>query len=227
MKGRERTGGIGCFDGVLMTPRGLYNVIQTARTEEFPQAQVLVPFEGFSEKSIQKGDSIKDIMRRYVILHDRSRYNKPENHSVVFLGKNKEVYDVEFDTDFKIKKVSLNSEKKEEIEAQEQKRRERAVHLESLRPVVSRFLSVCEKIYEAGSEDEHIKYLEECNFPINTFIQAFKLLEKDPSEGGLGLLENLITWLGNAYRRMEKVFKIDEDTKKELDALYEEIRSKK
>ncbi|MCL5795309.1 MAG: hypothetical protein M1338_03040 [Patescibacteria group bacterium] len=63
--------GIGCFNGVLLTPRGLYNVIQVPLSEKFPQGQIVVPIEKQDNKAIKKGDSILNILKGNIAAHIR------------------------------------------------------------------------------------------------------------------------------------------------------------
>ena len=59
--------GIGCFNGILMTPRGLYNVVLTERSKEFPQAQMIIPIESLSGEKIKLGDSVKEVLRKKIV----------------------------------------------------------------------------------------------------------------------------------------------------------------
>lgn len=86
----EKNKGIGCFSGFLLTPRGLYNtVVLDGPTDEFPQAQILVPFKEFKDIEINPGDNLKDILPYYVIeLFPDRRFGSSVNESPIIL-KNK------------------------------------------------------------------------------------------------------------------------------------------
>ena len=66
-EGRDDDSGIGFFDGVLMTPRGLYNIVQIAVSDEFPQGQAVVPIQELSRSEIRVGESLKDILQDSVV----------------------------------------------------------------------------------------------------------------------------------------------------------------
>ncbi|MCK5490872.1 MAG: hypothetical protein KAI67_03445 [Candidatus Pacebacteria bacterium] len=60
----ERTGGekgIGCLDGILLTPRGLYNVVLLDEVgNKYPQGQIIVPLESIDvDKKVNLGDQIE------------------------------------------------------------------------------------------------------------------------------------------------------------------------
>ncbi|MCX6745407.1 MAG: hypothetical protein NTX00_00105 [Candidatus Parcubacteria bacterium] len=59
--------GIGCYNGLLLTPRGLYNIYQVYISEKFPQGQMVVPFNGFEERKIKKGDSLSRVLHSNII----------------------------------------------------------------------------------------------------------------------------------------------------------------
>lgn len=60
--------GIGCINGFLLTPRGLYNVLNLkGPTDKFPQGQVVVPFQEFIDIDIKIGDNIENILPFYKI----------------------------------------------------------------------------------------------------------------------------------------------------------------
>ncbi|HUT22335.1 MAG TPA: hypothetical protein VMX18_02915 [Candidatus Bipolaricaulota bacterium] len=67
--------GIGSFDGTLITPRGLYNVIQVPVSEKYPQGQIVVPIEKVREegRKIKIGDSVSDLMLYAVVIHMRRK----------------------------------------------------------------------------------------------------------------------------------------------------------
>ena len=62
--------GIGCMDGILLTPRGLYNVVRLPVSKEFPQGQIIAPLENISQREVKPGDRLKDILRESVIVNE-------------------------------------------------------------------------------------------------------------------------------------------------------------
>jgi len=56
-----------CQHGVLLTPRGLYNIAQIPVSADFPQGQIVMPLEKISDKPIARGDSLKDVLRESVV----------------------------------------------------------------------------------------------------------------------------------------------------------------
>lgn len=64
---RDGKKGIGCQHGVLLTPRGLYNVVQIPISEDYPQGQIVIPLEKFSDEPINREDQLEDILRGCVV----------------------------------------------------------------------------------------------------------------------------------------------------------------
>ncbi|OGZ71293.1 MAG: hypothetical protein A2998_00145 [Candidatus Staskawiczbacteria bacterium RIFCSPLOWO2_01_FULL_37_25b] len=62
--------GVGCIDGVLLTPRGLYNVVRLPISKEFPQGQIIMPLESVSQNEIKPGDKLKDILKTSVVVNE-------------------------------------------------------------------------------------------------------------------------------------------------------------
>ena len=60
--------GIGCIEGALITPRGIYNVAGLPVSEEFPQGQVVVPLEGISDEPVEVGQHLKQILGSCIVL---------------------------------------------------------------------------------------------------------------------------------------------------------------
>jgi len=60
--------GIGCIEGALITPRGIYNVAGIPTSEEFPQGQVVVPLEGVSDEPIEVGQHLKQVLGSCIIV---------------------------------------------------------------------------------------------------------------------------------------------------------------
>jgi hypothetical protein len=62
--------GIGCFNGLLLTPRGLYNLFQVPISRRFPQGHIVVPLENITDTPVGIGDSLMQIMREKVLFVD-------------------------------------------------------------------------------------------------------------------------------------------------------------
>jgi len=62
--------GIGCFNGLLLTPRGLYNLFQVPISERFPQGHIVVPLERITDTPVAVGDSLMQILREKVLFVD-------------------------------------------------------------------------------------------------------------------------------------------------------------
>jgi hypothetical protein len=78
--------GIGCINGIFLTPRGIYGVAQVAISSEFPQGQVISPLETISEIEIKPGDELKRILRHSIItapINDLGQQKSPiSSHNV-------------------------------------------------------------------------------------------------------------------------------------------------
>lgn len=104
----ERKIGIGCFDGVLLTPRGLYNVVQVPISEQYPQGQILTPIERIASKEIKIGDSLLDILKAGIIVKRHPLISKWD-----FLGRyltvqsGDKTYDIAIDENYKITDMLL------------------------------------------------------------------------------------------------------------------------
>jgi hypothetical protein len=78
-RGNENTewqtdAGIGCFNGMLMDPRGwLYSVVQhNGVHRSIPQRQFVVPYEGRGDSLPVAGQDVRDVLARHMPLADRS-----------------------------------------------------------------------------------------------------------------------------------------------------------
>lgn len=86
--------GIGFVNGLLLTPRGLYSVLQTRKaTKQFPQAQIVAPFKGFDApdnlEEIKVGDNLMKYLPYGIVLN---RYKeefskKRDNAFILYKGK--------------------------------------------------------------------------------------------------------------------------------------------
>jgi hypothetical protein len=80
--------GIGCFNSMLLTPRGLYNLVQVPVSLEFPQGQIVVPFEKFGTDEITVGSSLKAVLRNAIVLQRWNHRTKPLTHAFQrFVGR--------------------------------------------------------------------------------------------------------------------------------------------
>lgn len=109
--------GIGCKNGVLITPRGVYNVINLFGTNnEFPQGMIVSPIKEMSDQPIFLGDQISKHLQNCVVqgreafhLND-NEYGFKERREVVLLN-NKAGYKVLIDKKGIIQKLDLLSMK--------------------------------------------------------------------------------------------------------------------
>ncbi len=76
--------GIGCFNGVLLTPRGIYNIIQVPVSSKYPQGQVVMPVTAVNGKEIKIGDKLDDVLGRSVVRYCKL-IRKIERMAVPFL----------------------------------------------------------------------------------------------------------------------------------------------
>lgn len=69
LRGKYAMQGIGCREGLLLTPRGLYATIQAngGISEVLPQGQIICPIERVATEPPLLGESIYDILRRGII----------------------------------------------------------------------------------------------------------------------------------------------------------------
>lgn len=75
-KGKSKTGrGIGCVDGILLTPRGLFNVMNIQNiSERTPQSMIVVPFDKFEDRPIKSGEDLTETMRNFVMEYNKNHY---------------------------------------------------------------------------------------------------------------------------------------------------------
>lgn len=59
--------GIACVDGVLLTPRGLFNLFVIPISREYPQGVIITPLEKISDDPVKSGDELREVMRRSVV----------------------------------------------------------------------------------------------------------------------------------------------------------------
>ena len=107
--------GIGCINGLLLSPRGLYSVVQLPLSARYPQGQIVQPFKKLQDITINPGDNLSDILQSTISLTDfnlrEETYYDPqlemgvhklegENFSKkTFLRGQSKVYKVIFDED--------------------------------------------------------------------------------------------------------------------------------
>jgi len=66
------TAGITCVDGVLLTPRGIYNLVVVPLSKEYPQGAIIMPIDDIADINIKAGDSLKDVMRNTIVEAENS-----------------------------------------------------------------------------------------------------------------------------------------------------------
>lgn len=64
---KKKRMGVACHDGLLMTPRGLYNMAVVPISRENPQGQIIVPLEDIGDGVPRVGDYIKELMQHGVV----------------------------------------------------------------------------------------------------------------------------------------------------------------
>ncbi len=105
----ELTKGTGCIDGILITPRGLYNVAQTDLSSKNPQGQIIIPLENISDKKPKIGENIENVLKNYVIRQQRNVSNIP-SRKLTICGQS-ELWEIEFNSENKITAVEDPSKK--------------------------------------------------------------------------------------------------------------------
>lgn len=113
--------GIGCFNGVLLTPRGLYNIVQIELSDNYPQGQAVVPVEGFSDNPICKGDRLETVLAGGVVALDKKSegYNRKRDGSHFEILRKDGKYKVQFDSSGVVENVTRESHGLEEINVSE------------------------------------------------------------------------------------------------------------
>ena len=67
-RGGTLTRGIGCKNGILITPRGIYNVISLGNSSnKFPQAMIISPISEIFDQEILLGDQVSKYMQNCVV----------------------------------------------------------------------------------------------------------------------------------------------------------------
>lgn len=79
--------GIGCANGVLITPRGIYNTAVIPISKEFPQGIITCPLEEISDIVIKPGDSLLDILRQVIIIRPHNAFNFREDSITKLTGQ--------------------------------------------------------------------------------------------------------------------------------------------
>lgn len=96
--------GIGCSQGILMTPRGMYNVIQVPISNKFPQGQIIQPIEKISKKDVSIGDDLFEVMRENVVEYSHVFFGK-DFLKPVSIKINGESYYLAWNDNYKITQV--------------------------------------------------------------------------------------------------------------------------
>lgn len=81
--------GIGCVDGMLLTPRGLYNVIVVPISKDFPQGNIIQPIVSILSDPIEVGQNIKEVMKRSVI---RGRFSAKSKMDITSSDQGTKLY---------------------------------------------------------------------------------------------------------------------------------------
>ncbi len=105
--------GIGCFNGTLLTPRGLYNVIQVPISKKYPQGQMMVPIEKIETGEIKIGDYLPDILKAGAIVKHKRDRSIMDNLEYFTLKSGGSTYDVAIDENFIITDMLCWDEKEE------------------------------------------------------------------------------------------------------------------
>ncbi|NQV13607.1 MAG: hypothetical protein HQ530_04900 [Parcubacteria group bacterium] len=86
-------------EGVLITPRGLYSIIEGAISDQCPQGQLVVPFEGFKKEGIfdqaQIGNDLADITKNAASTF--SFFTRFGGTDFTFLDDGRNIIQVKFD----------------------------------------------------------------------------------------------------------------------------------
>jgi len=96
--------GIGCFNGLLLSPRGLYNLFQVPISQQFPQGHIVVPLEGITDTPVGVGDSLVQIMREKPLLVDFiiDDDDKDKGYAAPILRWGGKYYSLEIGSDFRV-----------------------------------------------------------------------------------------------------------------------------
>jgi len=95
--------GIGCFNGVLITPRGIYNVVQVDISTKFPQGQIICPIENIEDFKINVGDSIEQVLGHSIVKY----HSTGSGWALSFgLSTKSNYYDIECDDDGVITRIT-------------------------------------------------------------------------------------------------------------------------
>jgi len=97
---KEKTGIVN-RDGVLLSPRGLYNVVRVPISDKYPQGLAAVPLEKVTSEEIKVGESIDDAMREHVVeFRDLDpKIHGGEEEGVIFICGNGTEYVVKNNED--------------------------------------------------------------------------------------------------------------------------------
>ena len=116
--------GIGCFDGTVLTPRGLYNCVQVPVSERFPQGMIQIPLEAYSGVDIVPGDNLLKALRYGVVVNTPideygtvmtyDKYNKGGNEFILYLNDRRKY--VVVDKDFVIQEIRDSSKIEEALD---------------------------------------------------------------------------------------------------------------
>ncbi|HBM45661.1 MAG: hypothetical protein UT05_C0004G0034 [Parcubacteria group bacterium GW2011_GWF2_38_76] len=108
--------GIGCFDGILVTPRGIYNVMQIPVSIEYPQGQMIVPLREISKEPICIGQSFESVLSCAVLQNNVELYvDRFLIKPYVTVETGAGMFDIVLDNELNVKNVIPSDEKVEEL----------------------------------------------------------------------------------------------------------------
>jgi len=105
--------GIGwCKDGIVITPRGIYNVLMVFISKKYPQGEIVVPIESIGQVP-QKGESLDAVLRHCIVKHYERSFPSSSNRIVcaplnapaVRIIAGGEEYDVAVDRNGRVRKT--------------------------------------------------------------------------------------------------------------------------
>ncbi len=65
---KDLMSGIACVDGILITPRGLYNMVVVPISREFPQGTIIKPLQEIEDRDVVVGANISEYLSSMVVM---------------------------------------------------------------------------------------------------------------------------------------------------------------
>lgn len=163
--------GIGCIDGALITPRGVYNVAQVLISEEFPQGQVVVPIRELSDTPVKIGQHLKEILSSGIIESNNFFLQKDHETTWIVVHRKGASYFIQPDKNGFITRVGiLTSEEKKKLSPKTDDPQElEDIYRESKK------LSLAEAKIMLENHPAHQEYQRQY------FDQVYEAVKKDPS----------------------------------------------